>query len=59
MLSQITQILSEEGINIENLTNKSKGNNAYTMVDITAEPKAESVKKLEAIADVFRVRVIK
>ena len=59
MLSQITQILSEEGINIENLTNKSKGNNAYTMVDITAEPKAESVNKLEAISDVFRVRVIK
>ncbi len=59
ILSQITSILSEEGINIENMTNKSKGNNAYTMVDVAAEPKTESVEKLEAIADVFRVRVIK
>ena len=59
MLSQITEILSAEGINIENLTNKSKGDNAYTMVDVSAEPKAESIAKLEAIADVYRVRVIK
>ena len=59
MLSQITNVLSEEGINIENLTNKSKGNNAYTMVDVAAEPKEDSLAKLEAIADIFRVRVIK
>ena len=59
ILSQITSILSEEGINIENLTNKSKGNNAYTMVDVPAEPKPESLAKLEAITDIFRVRVIK
>ena len=59
MLSQITQTLSEEGINIEHLTNKSKGDNAYTMVDISAEPKAESLAKIEAIADIYRVRVIK
>ena len=59
ILSQITAILSEEGINIENLTNKSKGNNAYTVVDVSGEPKTESIAKLEAIADVVRVRVIK
>ena len=59
MLSQITEVLSAEGINIENLTNKSKGDNAYTMVDVSAEPKAESLAKLEAIADIYRVRVIK
>ncbi len=59
ILSQITSILSEEGINIENLTNKSKGNNAYTMVDVATEPKPESLAKLEAITDIFRVRVIK
>lgn len=59
ILSQITAILSEEGINIENLTNKSKGNNAYTIVDISGEPKAESIAKLEAIPEIVRVRVIK
>ena len=59
MLSKITSIFSEEGINIENMTNKSKGNNAYTVVDVSGEPKAESLAKLEAVADIFRVRVIK
>ena len=59
MLSQITGIFSEEGINIENMTNKSKGNNAYTVVDVSGEPKAESLAKLEAVADIYRVRVIK
>ena len=59
ILSQITSTLSAEGINIDNLTNKSKGEGAYTMVDVATEPKAESLAKLEAIADIFRVRVIK
>ena len=59
ILSQITGTLSAEGINIENLTNKSKGDNAYTMVDVSAEPAADSLAKLEAIADIYRVRVIK
>ena len=59
ILSQITSTLSAEGINIENMTNKSKGDNAYTMVDVSAEPKTESLAKLEAIADIYRVRVIK
>ena len=58
ILSQITSTLSAEGINIENMTNKSKGDNAYTMVDVSAEPKTESLAKLEAIADIYRVRVI-
>ena len=59
VLSKITGILSEEGINIENMTNKSKGNNAYTVVDVSGEPKAESLAKLDAVAEIFRVRVIK
>ncbi len=59
VISQITTVLSEEGINIENMTNKSKGNNAYTVVDISNAPAAASVEKLASIANVFRVRVIR
>ena len=59
ILSQITTILSDEGINIENLTNKSKGDNAYTVLDITGEVNDVAVAKIEAIGDIYKVRVIK
>ena len=58
MLSQITAILSEVGVNIENLTNKSKGDNAYTVVDVTGDVPADAVAKLTAVEGVVRVRVI-
>jgi D-3-phosphoglycerate dehydrogenase len=58
VLSQLTSVLSAEGINIENLTNKSKGNNAYTMLDISAAPAETAIEKLAAVSGVYRVRVI-
>ncbi|MBR4872726.1 MAG: phosphoglycerate dehydrogenase [Clostridia bacterium] len=59
VLSQLTSVLSAEGINIEHLTNKSKGNNAYTVLDISAAPAEDATAKLAAVAGVYRVRVIK
>ena len=59
ILSQITALVSAEGINIENMANKSKGNNAYTVLDISGDLKDASVAKLAAIPDVFGVRVIR
>ena len=59
ILSQITSALSAEGINIENLTNKSKGNNAYTVLDISTVPGDAAIEKLEAVEGIYRVRVIK
>ena len=58
MLSQITVLLSEAGVNIENMINKSKGDNAYTMVDITGAIADDTIAKLNAIEGVVRVRVI-
>lgn len=58
MLSQITTLLSEAGVNIENMINKSKGDNAYTMVDITGAIADDTIAKLNAIEGVVRVRVI-
>ena len=59
IISQITTVLSEAGVNIENLTNKSKGDNAYTVLDITGNVDCSAAEKIEAIADVFKVRIIK
>ena len=59
ILSQITALVSEEGINIENMANKSKGNNAYTVLDVSGDLGEASVAKLKAIPDVYGVRVIR
>ncbi len=58
ILSQITTILSDTGVNIENMTNKSKGDNAYTVVDVTGGISDETIEKLSAVDGIARVRVI-
>ncbi len=58
MISQITAALSENGTNIENMINKSKGDNAYTMVDIKGDVCEKALAKLEEIEGVRKVRVI-
>ena len=58
MLSQITAVLGETGVNIENMINKSKGDNAYTMVDVTGDVAADAVAKLNAVEGIVKVRVI-
>jgi D-3-phosphoglycerate dehydrogenase len=58
VISQITTVLGAAGANIENMTNKSKGDNAYTMVDITGDVSDETVAKLAAIDGAFKIRVI-
>ncbi len=58
MLTKITGVFAQDGVNIENLLNKSKGDFAYTMLDIsTADTKAvaEDIAKIEGI---IKVRVI-
>ena len=60
MLSQISGTVSNEGLNIENMTNKSKGDMAYTILDIAADDiSKESLQNIQAIDGIIRVRVIK
>ncbi len=59
MLSQFTTVFSKEGINIENMVNKSRGNYAYTIFDICSEATDAIVRDLEAINGVIKVRIIK
>ena len=58
MIGQFTAILAEEGVNIANMTNKSKNQYAYTMIDIENEISADVTKKLNEINEVLRVRII-
>ena len=58
MLANITLQLAEDGINVENMTNKSKGNWAYTMVDVGSEVDSKAVSDIKAIPGVIRVRII-
>ena len=59
MISRFTGIFGDLGLNISDLTNKSKGEYAYTMLDLDDPATDEIVKKLEALDGVIRVRVVK
>ena len=59
MIAQITNLLGEAGINIANLTNKARGEFAYTLVDTEAPVDEAMAEKLAAIESVCRVRVVK
>lgn len=59
MIGQITSILAAEGINIANMTNKSRDKYAYTLLDLENPVKAEAVVHLEKISGMYKVRVIK
>lgn len=56
IISQISSNLSD--VNIENMLNKSKGDYAYTMLDIAGKVDEEMVSKIQSIDGVIRVRVI-
>lgn len=58
MLTAITSAVAENNINIENLLNKSKGDYAYTMLDIGEADYDTIGAKLNAIDGVIRVRII-
>ncbi|MBQ9807060.1 MAG: phosphoglycerate dehydrogenase [Clostridia bacterium] len=58
VITQLTAVLADEGLNIENMTNKSKGDNAYTVIDVSSTPSNNAVATIEAINGVMKVRVI-
>ena len=58
-LTRITTVFSEQGINIENMLNRSKGANAYTMLDVNSGIGEGTVMAVGAIEGVRRVRVIR
>ena len=59
MLSSITSILSQDGVNVENLTNKSKKDYAYTVVDLNTSVGEDVLSEIRAVDGVLRVRLIR
>ena len=58
MLGQFTTLLADSGINISLMTNKSRKEYAYTIMDVDAEVPAELEEKLNAVNGVLRVRIL-
>jgi D-3-phosphoglycerate dehydrogenase len=58
MIGQVSTDLANHGINIIDLLNKSRGDLAYTIVDVEPAPSAAIVAELEAIEGVLKVRVL-
>lgn len=59
MISQFAGILGDEGVNIADMTNKSKGEYAYTIIDLETGASREALNALAAVEGVSRVRVVK
>ncbi|MCR4690912.1 MAG: phosphoglycerate dehydrogenase [Lachnospiraceae bacterium] len=59
MITKFTAVFGDAGVNITNMANKSKGEFAYTMMDLEAAPAADALDKLKNIDGVFRVRIVK
>ena len=59
VLTNVASVFAKRGINIENMLNNSKGENAYTMLDVSSAAGDEVVAELEAIGGVRRARLIR
>ena len=61
-IARITNVFGDAGVNIENMMNKARGDNAYTMLDLDAGTPGhpdDAIDRLAAIDGVRRVRVVK
>jgi len=59
VLSPVSGTFSALGMNISNLVNKSKGDYAYTILDVDSDVPDDTVSKIAALNGVLRVRAIR
>ena len=59
MLSQFTSAFAALNVNIENMYNKSRGDYAYSVLDVCAKVDENTLSAIKAIDGVLKVRVIK
>ena len=57
-IANITGILSKDGVNVENMTNKSKKDYAYTIVDVGSRVNDNVANEIRALDGVLRVRLL-
>ena len=58
MLGQISTTMANAGLNIHNMVNKSRGEMAYTLVDVDSPVRAGALEALAGIAGVLAVRYL-
>lgn len=58
MIKNITDVFASKGVNIANMLNKSKGDNAYTMIDVDGKCDTALVDEIEAMNDVIKVTLL-
>jgi D-3-phosphoglycerate dehydrogenase len=58
MLAQISSAMAGAGLNIHNMVNKSRGEMAYTLVDVDSAVQAAALDSLAKIAGVLAVRYL-
>ena len=59
ILAAITGTVGNEGINISNLTNQSKGDYAVTILDVDSKVSDDAIAHISQVEGIIRVRVIK
>lgn len=57
-ISRFTTVVGAAGINIENMLNKSKGDFAYSMFDVTSVPSQELIDEMKGMEGTIKVRVL-
>ena len=58
MLAQMSHALGQAGVNILHMRNESRGDLAYTLIDVESEPSAEAIENIHGIDGILSVRVI-
>ncbi len=58
MIKNITDVFAKDGVNIANMLNKSKGDNAYTMIDIEGRCDSVVVEEISAMDGVIKVTLL-
>ena len=58
VITKITGALAGDGLNIENMTSKSKGDNAYTLIDVSSAPSEEALGHIRVIEGMYKVRTV-
>ena len=59
ILTQFTGTMAKENVNISDMVNRSRGEYAYTMLDLDSKPSAHAEEALKQIDGVLRVRIIR
>jgi D-3-phosphoglycerate dehydrogenase len=59
LIASFTTLLSKENVNVEDMTNKSRGEYAYTLLDLGTKPAECVIEEIKKVEGVIKVRVVK